>query len=176
MDTEKLITMQVGQIEKEKKELSEKLRIISKRIDHIERAYRKEEKPLLAEDYKHQQELDKTTFESVQKSRRESALSAHKEDMETKHRLARVTGDYKSYKEQLVQKKKAEFARKQELATKKIAEEKKKRNDNVLKQREEERKIKEAEEAEKHKKEEEERKKAEGWSFYISFSKFLTAS
>jgi len=162
LDTEKLITMQVGQIEKEKKELSEKLRIISKRIDHIERAYRKEEKPLLAEDYKRQQELDKATFEAVQKSRREAAYNAHKEDMETKNRLARISADYRVYKEQVLQKKKAEFARKQELVAKKVAEDKKKRNDAVLKQREEEKRRREAEEAEALKKAREDREKADG--------------
>jgi translation initiation factor 3 subunit A len=43
--------MQVAQLEKETKELNKRLRmhIIVKRVDHTERAYRKEERPLLAQ-------------------------------------------------------------------------------------------------------------------------------
>jgi translation initiation factor 3 subunit A len=48
LDTESIIGLQVAQLEKEKKEVAERLRIVAKRVDHIERANRKEERPLLA--------------------------------------------------------------------------------------------------------------------------------
>ena len=48
---EGLITIQFARLEKEKKEISEGLRVIAKRIVHTERAYREEEQPLLAEAY-----------------------------------------------------------------------------------------------------------------------------
>jgi translation initiation factor 3 subunit A len=35
--------MQVAQLEKEKTEMNERLRVIAKRIDHVERAFHKEE-------------------------------------------------------------------------------------------------------------------------------------
>ena len=48
---ENLMRPQVEQPEKEKKELNEKVLVLAKRLDHIERAYRKEERPLLTKDY-----------------------------------------------------------------------------------------------------------------------------
>ena len=41
ISTDNLMRLQVEQLAKEKKELAERMRIASKRLDHIERAYRK---------------------------------------------------------------------------------------------------------------------------------------
>ncbi|KAF8196958.1 translation initiation factor eIF3a [Pholiota molesta] len=150
-DTENLITIQVAQLEKEKKELQERLRIVAKRIDHIERAYRKEERPLLAQDYEVQQKTDRETFAAIQTARITAARAAHEEDLRTKARLARMLGDYE-----------LEFAKKQEAAQRKIAEEKAKRLKSVLKQREEERvRLEKEAEAARLREEEEARKQAE---------------
>ena len=73
--------LQVEQLEKEKKDHNERLRIAAKRIDHVERAYRKEERPLLAQDYADQQAADRVTFEALQKSRIENSLAAHTRGM-----------------------------------------------------------------------------------------------
>ncbi|KAF9530713.1 hypothetical protein CPB83DRAFT_850177 [Crepidotus variabilis] len=156
IDTEGLIGMQVAQLEKEKKEMNERLRIISKRIDHIERAYRKDERPLLAQDYEHQQKTDKETFESVQKTRLEGAKQAHQEDLATKTRLARMMGDYQSRREALIAKKGDDLSKKIEISKQKIAEEKEKRRRTVLKQREQERVKREKEEQVMREKEAEE--------------------
>ena len=48
LNTDNLMRLQVEQPEKEKKELNEKVLVLAKRLDHIERAYCKEERPLLA--------------------------------------------------------------------------------------------------------------------------------
>ncbi|KAF8646013.1 hypothetical protein AX16_007438 [Volvariella volvacea WC 439] len=160
-DTEGLINIQVQQLEKEKKEMNDKLRIISKRIDHIERAYRKEERPLLAKDYERQQGNDRETFEAVQKSRKEVAKLAHQEDLETKARLLKMLGDYKARKDTLIKKKGDAFAQKMQAAQRKIDEEKTKRTKLILQQREEERKRKEAEDAARREREEEERRQEE---------------
>ncbi|GLB42801.1 putative RNA-binding component of the eukaryotic translation initiation factor 3 (eIF-3) complex, which is involved in protein synthesis of a specialized repertoire of mRNAs and, together with other initiation factors, stimulates binding of mRNA and methionyl-tRNAi to the 40S ribosome [Lyophyllum shimeji] len=156
VDTEGLIVMQVAQLEKEKKELSEKLRIAAKRVDHLERAYRKEERPLLAQDYERQQQHDRETHEAVQHTRKEAARATHEEDMATKARLARVMDDYLARREVLVARKAAEFAQKKEAARQKIEEEKAKRRAAVLKAREEERQRLEREEKARREKEEEE--------------------
>ncbi|KAG6861043.1 hypothetical protein C0995_004544 [Termitomyces sp. Mi166 len=156
IDTEGLIVIQVQQLEKEKKELSERLRIAHKRVDHIERAYRKEERPLLVKDYELQQKTDRETHETIQRTRREVARAAHEEDMATKVRLARMVEDYRARREVIVAKKASEFAKKKEAAHKKIEEEKAKRRNAVLKAREEERLRLEKEEKLKMEKEEEE--------------------
>jgi translation initiation factor 3 subunit A len=161
-DTEGLIVIQVAQLEKEKKELNEKLRIIAKRVDHIERAYRKEERPLLARDYEQQQKNDRETFEALQRARKEAARVAHQEDMATKARLSRMLGDYESRREAIFAKKAADFAKRKEVAHKKIEEEKAKRRNAVLKAREEERLRLEAEQQREREKAEAARRKEEG--------------
>ncbi|KAF8233783.1 translation initiation factor eIF3a [Tricholoma matsutake] len=160
-DTEGLIVIQVAQLEKEKKELSEKLRVVAKRIDHIERAYRKEERPLLGRDYEQQQNNDRETFEALQQARKNAAQVAHQEDMATKARLSRVIPDYEARREIIVAKKMVEFAKRKEVAEKKIEEENAKRKNAVLKAREEERLRAEAEQKRKRELEEEARRKEE---------------
>ena len=172
-DTEGLITIQVAQLEKEKKEISERLRIISKRIDHTERAYRKEEQPLLAEDYQHQQTTDRETFESIQQARREHSRQAHQDDLETKARLTRLLDDYYARKEVIIAKKKAEFDAKKIAADKKIKEEKDKRLKAVLKAREEEKAKKEKEEQLRLQKEAEEARLEAGLFFFFFLMKLF---
>lgn len=152
----------MAQLEKEKKELNERLRIISKRIDHIERAYRKEERPLLALDYENQQKTDKETFEAIQKARLESAKQAHQEDLSTKARLSRMLPDYQARREALISKKGEEYSKMLEAAKKKIADEKEKKRKAVIKQREEERAKKEKEEQARRLQEAEEARLEEG--------------
>lgn len=162
ISTDNLMRLQVEQLAKEKKELAERMRISAKRLDHIERAYRKEERPLLAKDYELQQESDKAAFEAAQKARLEAHRLAYQRDMETKKRLARMMPDYLAKKEEIMGKRKEEFQRRQEQAQKKIEEEKAKRRATVLKRREEERLRREEEERIQREKEEEERQREAG--------------
>ncbi|KAJ7906585.1 hypothetical protein B0H13DRAFT_2333322 [Mycena leptocephala] len=148
LDTEGLIGMQ-------------RLRIVAKRVDHIERAYRKEERPLLGQDYDQQQATDRETFAAIQTARKESARVAHEEDLETKKRLARMMSDYEARRAVVLAKKGEEYAKKKDAASRKIEEEKAKRKKAVLAKREEERKaIEEAKRKEQEKIEEERRLEA----------------
>ena len=90
LSKDRLMHLQVEQLEKEKKDLNERLRIAAKRIDHVERAYRKEERPLLAQAYADQQAADRVTFEALQKSRIENSLAAHTQALASKKRLGRM--------------------------------------------------------------------------------------
>ncbi|KAJ7199603.1 translation initiation factor eIF3a [Mycena pura] len=141
LDTEGLIGMQVAQLEKEKREMNERLRVIAKRVDHTERAYRKEERPLVSEDYARQQEMDRATFATVQEARREAAGQAHQEDLQNKARLARMLPEYEKRRTAILAKRGEEFARRKDAAAKKIAEEKAKRRTAILAEREEEQRI-----------------------------------
>ncbi|KAJ7479854.1 hypothetical protein FB451DRAFT_1556664 [Mycena latifolia] len=151
LDTEGLIGMQVAQLEKEKKELAERLRIVAKRVDHIERACRKAERPLLAEDYAQQQAADAETFAAVQGARRAAARTAHEADLETKARLARMLPAYEARRGVVLARKGEEFAKRKDAAARKIEEEKAKRRKTVMAQREAERRA--VEEAERRKRE-----------------------
>jgi translation initiation factor 3 subunit A len=167
-DTEGLITIQVAQLEKEKKENSERLRIIAKRIDHTERAYRKEEQPLLAEDYKNQQMTDRETFEAIQQGRLQASRESHEDDLETKVRLTRLLSDYHARKAVMIGKKEEEFSARKAAAEKKIKEEKEKRLKAVMKAREEEKAKKEKEEQARLLKEQEEARIEAGLFFFLS--------
>ncbi|KAI0631697.1 hypothetical protein C8Q77DRAFT_1177634 [Trametes polyzona] len=156
LNPDNLMRLQVEQLEKEKKELNERMRVLTKRLDHIERAYRKEERPLLAKDYEQQQATDRAVFEATQKARLEAHRAAHEQDVETKHRLTRMLSDYNKLKESIHARRGEEYAKRQQEAQKKMEEEKAKRRAAVLKAREEERLRKEEEERKRREKEEEE--------------------
>src|SRR5271170_259452 len=111
LNTDKLMIIQVEQLEKEKKDLNARLRVTAKRIDHIERAYRKEERPLLDKDYEEQQANDRNTFDAIQRARINTSKLAHQLDLETKKRLSRMTGDYLARREVLAAKKREDFGK-----------------------------------------------------------------
>ncbi|KAF7971865.1 hypothetical protein HWV62_19817, partial [Athelia sp. TMB] len=160
LSTDKLMKLQVEQLEKEKKELNERLRVVAKRVDHIERAYRKDERPLLDKDYEDQQRNDLETFNTLQTARIEGSKIAHQKDIEAKARLSRMISDYEARREAISSKKGSEYAKKKEAAAKKIEEEKVKRRNAVLQRREEERK-RQADEENLRRQKEAERERAE---------------
>ena len=169
LSTDNLMRLQVEQLEKEKKELNEKMRVLSKRLDHVERAYRKEERPLLAKDYELQQANDRVVFEAAQKARLEAHRQAHHQDVETKRRMTRMVVDFTQMKEAITARRGEEFAKKKELAQKKMEEEKSKRRMAVLKAREEERQRLEEEERIRREQEEEEVRLEAGSLFFPFF-------
>lgn len=151
LSTDSLMRMQVEQLEREKKELNQRLRSAAKRIDHIERAYRKEERPLLAQDYAEQQAADRIIFDALQRSRIEGSRKAFEADMATKRRLSRMMPDYEQRKESIIARRSEDYKAKLAESQKRIEEEKERRRAAQL----------EAKEKEKRKREEEERLRRE---------------
>ena len=166
LSTDNLMRLQVEQLEKEKKELNERMRILAKRLDHIERAYRKEERPLLAKDYEQQQANDRAVFEQAQKARIEAHRQAHLHDIETKKRLTRMLNDFNKIKEAVSARRGEEFAKMKEDAQHKMEEEKAKRRAAVLKTREEER-LRQEEEERIRQEEEEEAARLEAGELFV---------
>lgn len=160
--------MHVEQLEKDKRELADRMRVIGKWLDHVERAYRKEERPLLAKDYESQQENDRLTFESLQKSRVESSKQQHQLDLENKARLSRVLADFGTSKNEILERRGQEYAEKQREASDKLREAKAKRTAAIRKAREEERLREEAEEQKRREEEEEETRREAGLFPYLS--------
>ncbi|KAG1772063.1 hypothetical protein EDD22DRAFT_861614 [Suillus occidentalis] len=162
LSTDSLMRMQVEQLEREKKELNQRLRTAAKRIDHIERAYRKEERPLLAEDYAEQQATDRTIFETLQRSRIEGARQAFQEDIASKKRLSRMMQDYQQRKEFIIAQRSEAHKAKLAESRKRIEEEKEKMRVAHQKMKdEEERERLEAERIRREQEEEEARLEAE---------------
>ncbi|KAH7886745.1 hypothetical protein F5I97DRAFT_1869912 [Phlebopus sp. FC_14] len=160
LSKDRLMRLQVEQLEKEKKDMNERLRIAAKRIDHLERAYRKDERPLLAQDYAEQQATDRATFEAVQKARIDNSEKAHQEALATKKRLSRMLTDYLSHKSTILDKRTEAFQKDQAVAVKRVEEEKEKRRQSHIAKKEAERRAREAEEAVRRA-QEEERQRAE---------------
>ncbi|KAE8253956.1 hypothetical protein A4X13_0g3593 [Tilletia indica] len=148
LDTEKLVQLQVEQLEKEKRELNERLRVVFRRMDHLERAYRKEEIPLIEKDYERQQAEDLKAHESARVALIETSKQKHAEDMNNKGRLQRILDDYHQTRGVIEAKRKVEFEARRERAKANIEREKEKRKADVLRQREEDRQRAEREEAE----------------------------
>src|SRR5437762_753395 len=127
MDTESLRRLQVIQLDKERGELHEKLRVAGKRIDHFERALRREEIPLLNQDYEIQLAQESRLYEQNRQQKLALAAARHKESINLKKRLERVLPDYKGYRTTIQEKKSEEFQTRQNDAHKALEAEKAKR-------------------------------------------------
>ena len=155
LDSNRLRLLRISQLEKEKNDLNKNLRVTSKRIDHLERAFRKEEIKLLPRDYEAQRKRD---YEAYQKKKdetlRESELK-HKEDVSLKHRLSRLLPVYETFTQDLRERRKDEFEKRRKQAEKEYnqAIEKRKREVRERKAREQA----ERDEAERRARAEEER-------------------
>ncbi|KAI2613075.1 uncharacterized protein GGS25DRAFT_478436 [Hypoxylon fragiforme] len=161
-DSNRLRAMKLAQLEREKNDINEKLRITGKRIDHLERAFRKEEVKKLADDYAKQRERDLAAYEAVKVQTLKESKEKHKESVELKHRLTRLMPHYESFRKSLHDRRRDEFEKRQRDAEreleKQIAARKKEYRERKVREKrereEKERALREAEElAEKQKKE-----------------------
>ncbi|KAG8796731.1 eukaryotic translation initiation factor 3 subunit A [Serendipita sp. 398] len=160
LDTDALIRLQVVQTDKERREFNDRLRIIAKRIDHVERAFRKAEIPLLVDDYARQQAEDKTGFEASRQGTMEAARKTHQEQIDAKRRLSKIMSDYRAFATTLDVDRQQEYQKRQTQASAKLVEEKAKRRKAILQERE--RIAREREEEERARRlEEEERQRIE---------------
>ncbi|KAF1815371.1 hypothetical protein P152DRAFT_183290 [Eremomyces bilateralis CBS 781.70] len=154
-------------LEKEKNELSEKLRVTGKRIDHLERAFRKEEVKHLPEDYEQQLKRDLAAYEKAKVETLRDSEEKHKEDVALKHRLSRLLPTYETFRDDIRQQRRAEFERRRREAERelqrKIDARKKEHKDRKIREKreQEERERMEREEEERQQQEEEERARAE---------------
>ncbi len=147
LDTEKLLQLQSKQIEKEQREVAERLRIIAKRVDHLERAFRKEERPLIEADYDLQKAEDLKAHVAAFNLARQAAKEKHAIDLDLKKRLGRMMSDYLQARSVVESKRADEFTKRKADTEKKLAEEKAKLRKRVLAERAAEKKRAAEEEA-----------------------------
>jgi translation initiation factor 3 subunit A len=140
MNKEQLQALENQQLEKEKKELSEKTRQIFKRLDHVERAYRKEERKLLIQDSEKQRLADKENYAIRRKALIEASKLKHKENMAIKARVARMLPYHREYQQKLDQEKEELRQQLQAEADEKLEAAKKARIQEYLQKKEEEKK------------------------------------
>ncbi|OAA73898.1 Proteasome component (PCI) domain protein [Cordyceps fumosorosea ARSEF 2679] len=162
LDTNRLREIKLSQLEREKHDVKEKLRVTGKRIDHLERAYRKEEGKKLAEDYEKQCEHDRAIYDKTTAKKLKDSEELHKANVELKHRLTRLVSTYESFRSNLHERRRDEFEKRRRDAEKElekqIAMRKKEFRDRKLREKrereEKERELREAEERAAREKEE----------------------
>jgi len=155
LDSNRLRLLRISQLEKEKNDLNKNLRVTSKRIDHLERAFRKEEIKLLPQDYEAQRKRDTEAYEKKKDETLKESERKHKEDVALKHRLSRLLPVYETFTQDVRERRKDEFEKRRKQAEKEYnqAVEKRKREIRERKAREQA----EREDIERRKREEEER-------------------
>jgi len=178
LDSNQLRMMKLQQLEKEKRDMSERLRLTGKRIDHLERAFRREEVKILPQDWERQKAEDLAAYEAAKKITLENAKRQHDEAVALKKRLERLVGSYESFRDDIKQQRSQEFEQRRKAAERELQKAMDKRRKEVreakakakaaaeaarererLEQEAEQKRI--AEEAERRIKEEEERVKKE---------------
>jgi translation initiation factor 3 subunit A len=168
MDTDSLRRLQVIQLDKERGELHEKLRVTGKRIDHFERALRREEIPLLNDDYDAQLAQESRVYEQNRQQKLALAAARHKESLNLKKRLQRILPDYQDYRSTIKQNRFEEFETRRKEAQNALEAEKARKLTAYHKYQEDERRKDEEREREEelererqHKEEEQEMEREE---------------
>ncbi|KAI0014070.1 eukaryotic translation initiation factor 3 subunit A [Xylariaceae sp. FL0662B] len=166
LDSSRLRAMKLAQLEREKNDINERLRVTGKRLDHLERAFRKEEAKKLPEDEARQRERDLAAYEIMKAETLKESKAKHKENVELKHRLSRLMPYYESFRKSLHDRRRDEFEKRQRDAERELEKQitirKKEYRDRKLREKrereEKERALREAEErAERDRQEQEKR-------------------
>ncbi|KAI6817374.1 Eukaryotic translation initiation factor 3 subunit [Hortaea werneckii] len=155
LDSGRIRLLKLQALEREKNEMSDKLKTTGKRIDHLERAYRREEIKHLGEDYAAQREKDQKSYEAFKNETLQTAEQKHKEDVEIKHRLSRLVPTYESFKKTITNQRHADFEKRRRAAERELEQKMEQRRRDVREQKAAERRR--AQEEERFRREEEER-------------------
>ncbi|KAL4792978.1 hypothetical protein BDV19DRAFT_367423 [Aspergillus venezuelensis] len=155
LDANRLRAMKLAQLEKEKNELSDRVRTTGKRIDHLERAFRREELKHVQEDYEKQKKADMEIYERQKAEMLAEAEAKHKEAVALKHRLSRLVPQFSTFRKDVSEKRHEEFEKRRKAAEREFEAKKKQRVKEVQERRRRERVERET--AERARKEEEER-------------------
>ena len=155
LDSNQLRLLRISQLEKEKNDLFKNLRVTGKRIDHLERAFRKEEIKLLPKDYEAQRQRDLAAYENSKSETLKESQQKHTDDVTLKHRLSRLLPIYERFHKDIKERRHDEFEKRRKAADREFqnAVDKRKREARERKAREQ----REREEAERRASEEEER-------------------
>ncbi|KAF2141957.1 uncharacterized protein K452DRAFT_23931 [Aplosporella prunicola CBS 121167] len=159
LDSGRIRAMKLAALEKEKNEIGEKLRVTGKRIDHLERAYRREEVKHLADDYETQRKRDQAAYEKSKTETLRDAEEKHKESVSLKHRLTRLVPVYEKYRNEIQEQRRAEFDKRRKAAERELQQKMQARVKEVRERQARERR--EREEEERRRREEEERAERE---------------
>ena len=146
LDTGRIRMLKLQALEKEKNEMGAKIRVTAKRIDHLERAYRREEIKHLPDDFAKQRDADLQSYEKSKEETMTNAEQKHKEDVALKHRLSRLVPEYETFKRTITEQRHADFEKRRKAAERELNQKMEQRRREVHEQKAAERKRREDEE------------------------------
>lgn len=109
LDKDQLSSLAEQKTRQAETERAGKLKALAKRVDHLERAYRKDELPLLESDYEAQKKLEWETVEQRYKEKQDSAKAEYERLKEIKTRLAPIMSDMALFRKRLVEQRRREI-------------------------------------------------------------------
>ncbi|NXY15704.1 EIF3A factor, partial [Atrichornis clamosus] len=136
-----IMAKQVEQLEKEKKELQERLKNQEKKIDYFERAKRLEEIPLIKTAYEEQRVHDMELWEQQEEERITTLQLEREKALEHKSRLSRMLEDRDLFEARLKASRRTVYEDKLKQFQERLAEERRNRLEERKKQRKEERRV-----------------------------------
>merc|ERR1712018_711572 len=142
LDTDTIMMKQVEELENEKRLLVARLKAQEKKMDHMERAKRKGEIPLLKEAIKNDLEDDTLLWKQKEKDRIAQAIKDREEAVSHRDRLARMKEDKDNFMATLLTQRKAQFDTKLKEYNKMFEEQRSVRLEERKAQRKEERRQK----------------------------------
>ncbi|XP_076830245.1 eukaryotic translation initiation factor 3 subunit A [Brachyhypopomus gauderio] len=139
LDPDFIMAKQVEQLEKEKKELQERLKNQEKKIDYFERAKRLEEIPLIKTAYEEQRLKDMELWELQEEERINNMKVERERALEHKNRMCRMVEDKENFVSKITAARSFIYEEKLKQFQERLVEERKKRLEERKKQRKEER-------------------------------------
>ena len=146
LDSSAIRGIKLSQLEKEKNEKDRVVRITSKRIDHLERAFRREELKHIPEDYDKQRQSDLEIYEKTKEDTLKDAQTKHKEGLLLKRRLERLVDHYDQFKADVAERRHDEFEKRRKAAERDFENKKRQRVKEHRERKTQERVAREAEE------------------------------
>ncbi|XP_070833576.1 eukaryotic translation initiation factor 3 subunit A [Chaetodon trifascialis] len=139
LDPDFIMAKQVEQLEKEKKELQERLKNQEKKIDYFERAKRLEEIPLIKQAYEEQRIKDMELWELQEEERISNMKVEREKALEHKKRMSRMMEDKENFLSKITAARSFIYEEKLKAFQERLVEERKKRLEERKKQRKEDR-------------------------------------
>ncbi|ETE70552.1 Eukaryotic translation initiation factor 3 subunit A [Ophiophagus hannah] len=141
LDPDFIMAKQVEQLEKEKKELQERLKNQEKKIDYFERAKRLEEIPLIKTAYEEQRIRDMDLWEQQEEERITTMQQEREKALEHKNRMSRMIEDSELFITRLKTARRSVYEEKLKQFEERLAEERCNRLEERKRERKEERRI-----------------------------------
>ncbi|XP_077469094.1 eukaryotic translation initiation factor 3 subunit A [Stigmatopora argus] len=139
LDPDFIMAKQVEQLEKEKKELQERLKNQEKKIDHFERAKRLEEIPLIKKAYEEQRVKDMELWELQEEDRISNMKVEREKALEHKNRMFRMIEDKENFLSKITAARSFIYEEKLKSFDERLVEERKNRLEERKRQRKEDR-------------------------------------